>query len=654
MTTPALDRLRGLPGFRTAGRNQWQARCPGHDDLKASLSIGQAEDGRVLLHCHAGCDLAAILRAVGIQERDLFTDNGSERRIIAMYDYRTATGELSFQVVRFDPKDFRQRRPDGKGGWTWNTRGLPRLPYRLPELLSAEYVHVTEGEKDADALAAIGLVATTNPGGAGKWPPDFGQYFQGKHVTIIPDNDPPGRVHAEAVARSLAGVAGSTKVLPLPGLPEKGDVSDWLAGRDPLDAAEELCRLSEAAEEWRPARPRPNGFEQIAEDRYRLTLAGGNITLEVDRLRRERHDLIGELAVRCELPGALTYDGTLSAADLNLSSARARAERGRLLAARAQTGEGFDWQGSLEELCQRVLASERTGKPAVDLRTLPKPAADDEIAIGSFRIPRRHSSVIFGDGGACKSYLALYDAGILAQRDFRVALFDWELSGEDHRLRLERLFGLFMPELWYARCEKALIYEVDRLKRIVQDNRIDFTIFDSVAFACDGAPESAEVACQYFRAVRQIQPASLHIAHVKAENGDQRPFGSIFWSNSARSTWFAKLAYESPDNRIVTIGLFNRKANLECLHRPAGFRFTFEPTRTHVEPAQPADVPDLAEKLTVREKLLHVLRGGAMPVEELADTISEKPDTVRRTVSRHKGIFTLLDGGKVALLQRDM
>ena len=82
---------------------------------------------------------------------------------------------------RRHPKTFRQRRPDGKGGWIWNLKGVPRVPYHLPDLIAAktDQVFVVEGEKDADALAQMGLVATCNSGGAGKWLNDFKEHFAG-------------------------------------------------------------------------------------------------------------------------------------------------------------------------------------------------------------------------------------------------------------------------------------------------------------------------------------------------------------------------------------------------------------------------------------------------------------------------------------------
>jgi hypothetical protein len=176
----------------------------------------------------------------------------SQRRIVATYDYHNQHGQLLFQVVRFDPKDFRQRRPDGSGEWIWKLDGVDRVPYRLPELLrAAPYatVFVCEGEKDCDALYERGVIATTNPGGAGKWLPAMSEHLRGHVVVILADNDDAGEKHAVDVARALQGIAKSVRVLRLPGLPDKGDLSDWLAAGG---TAEELDRLVAGAQETPP------------------------------------------------------------------------------------------------------------------------------------------------------------------------------------------------------------------------------------------------------------------------------------------------------------------------------------------------------------------------------------------------------------------
>jgi len=162
---------------------------------------------------------------------------------VATYDYSDERGDLLFQVRRFESKTFRQRRPDNNGGWTWNVKGLRRVPYRLHELFARpadRIMFVVEGEKDADRLASLGFVATCNPGGAGKWQSDYAEFFRGRDVAVLPDNDTAGHDHARSVAANLAPGAARVRILDLPDLPPKGDVSDWLDAGGTCEALERL------------------------------------------------------------------------------------------------------------------------------------------------------------------------------------------------------------------------------------------------------------------------------------------------------------------------------------------------------------------------------------------------------------------------------
>lgn len=258
-TSPAIDRvLAALPDRKRNGRG-WAAKCPAHEDQRASMSIAKGDDGRALLHCHAGCAPEAITAALGLTLADLMpprsNGNGAKRAtnkatITATYDYINADGELLYQVVRFAPKDFRQRRPDGADGWAWNMQGVQRVLYRLPELTDAggdSFVFVVEGEKDADNLHAAGVIATTNPGGAGKWAQVDDAPLCGRHVVILPDADAPGRKHAQQVAAALHGKAASVRIVELPGGGK--DASEWLAAGGDV---EHLIQMADAAPEWTP------------------------------------------------------------------------------------------------------------------------------------------------------------------------------------------------------------------------------------------------------------------------------------------------------------------------------------------------------------------------------------------------------------------
>jgi 5S rRNA maturation endonuclease (ribonuclease M5) len=167
-----------------------------------------------------------VRAAAGIELSELFSDKGTAPRIVAEYPYTDENGNLLYQVVRFEPKSFRQRRPDGIGGWEWNLNGTRRVLYRLPEVLAAKSVLVCEGEKDCETAQALGLVATCNPGGAGKWREEYSESLRGKRVVVIADADEPGRKHAQQVAASLSGKATSVKVLEFP---HAKDLAEWAA-----------------------------------------------------------------------------------------------------------------------------------------------------------------------------------------------------------------------------------------------------------------------------------------------------------------------------------------------------------------------------------------------------------------------------------------
>jgi 5S rRNA maturation endonuclease (ribonuclease M5) len=221
----------------------WMARCPSHDDHKPSLSIHEI-DGTVLVKCHAACsqsDVIAALRARGLWEPS-FKRTTKDRRIVEIYDYTDEYGGLLYQVVRYDPKDFHQRRPDGCGGWRWR-KGERQVLYRLREVLVAPIVFVVEGERDVETLRSHGFVATTNAGGANApWLTEYSETLRGRECIIIPDADTPGRQRALRIARSLIGRAANIIILELD---RAKDVTDWFQhGHSEL----ELIALVESVE----------------------------------------------------------------------------------------------------------------------------------------------------------------------------------------------------------------------------------------------------------------------------------------------------------------------------------------------------------------------------------------------------------------------
>jgi DNA primase len=163
-------------------------------------------------------------------------------KIVAIYQYKDLDGSVLHETVRYEPKDFRQRRPDGNGGYIWNLNGIEPILYRLPEITEAirlgDVIFIVEGEKDADNLVKLGFEATTCPMGAGKWRMSYSFTLQGAKVVIIPDRDEAGRNHAQQIANQLYWLTECIKILILPG---KGkDVSDWIKAGGTKEQLEDL------------------------------------------------------------------------------------------------------------------------------------------------------------------------------------------------------------------------------------------------------------------------------------------------------------------------------------------------------------------------------------------------------------------------------
>src|SRR5579862_2681360 len=207
-----VERLQGVK----RERGGYVARCPSHDDRTPSLAVAEGDNGGVVMKCRAGCQTDVVLRALGLTMRDLAPPGVSTDKSTGevVYPYTDEHGHLLFEAVRWidssGKKRFRQQRPDGSGGTVNNLEGVQRVLYRLPELIEGialgKRVHICEGEKDCDRLASLGLVATTNPMGAGKWRPEFGTYLEGAtDVVVLADNDDPGRAHVHEVAAAIPG-----------------------------------------------------------------------------------------------------------------------------------------------------------------------------------------------------------------------------------------------------------------------------------------------------------------------------------------------------------------------------------------------------------------------------------------------------------------
>ena len=309
-----VERTRAKP---IGTSDSFSGLCPSHDDNSASMSITMEND-RILLYCHTGCTIDDICLSLGIEKYDLFTSSdktltnkvpiplklvNEQKRMKAninadskvvffsskhnkkvtesvRYSYINADGKTAYYVIRSDPKDFRPMTPDGY----LDLEGVERLPYRLPELLQgvkeSKPILLLEGEKDVDSATAMGLIATTCVGGAGKWRDEYSEYFRGADLVLIPDNDDPGTKGMTEIATKLHGMVSKICILELPGLGtrlEKNgkDFSDWseLEGNVKSTLEEIISDLPE----WLPEKS-VNEFEELNEKHF-VTMIGGKTTV---------------------------------------------------------------------------------------------------------------------------------------------------------------------------------------------------------------------------------------------------------------------------------------------------------------------------------------------------------------------------------------
>jgi hypothetical protein len=243
VVTP-VERVRAALEAAGSHRQSRDWQCPAHDDSRASLSVAEGRDGRAVLRCQAGCQTEDVLAHLGLGWADLFPKNrNGKAEIVATYDYTSADGELLYQAVRYHPKAFKRRRPDGQGGWVWSLAGANGKPgvrqvlYRLPRVLETARaggsVYVVEGERDVHAIERAGATATTILGGADQpWRATYTKALDGADVTVVADHDEAGHRFARKVTTALALGGIPTRIVRAA---SGKDASDHLAAGHGLD-----------------------------------------------------------------------------------------------------------------------------------------------------------------------------------------------------------------------------------------------------------------------------------------------------------------------------------------------------------------------------------------------------------------------------------
>ncbi len=378
-----------------------------------------------------------------------------------------------------------------------------------------------------------------------------------------------------------------------------------------------------------------------------------SLSLEFDFIRGDRRsgDVSAEVTASSTANGSA---GHLLHGRITLNSPQSKSVYGNRLRERLRE-PSVDVPSLLETACLLTLKAQRSGEPPILLREAERPEADGDLLRPGL-LKARHPTMWFGDGGVGKSLLALAAGlsihtglpllgGLAPTGRRRVALVDWEMDGWDHRDRMRQLLGdADLPDLLYVRAVGPLRDQVDRLRRAFRDHRTEFAVFDSVGMACEGPPEEAQAALGFWDALRGLDVGALCIAHVNRGGDTERPFGSAYWHNGARATWYIKRQQEAASSSL-NVGFYNRKHNSGSLARPVSFSLRFADDRVQVASGNIHDVPELAGGVPLKDRMLNAVLSGPMTYEELADVLESNAESISVIARRYEGrLFRLLPG----------
>lgn len=392
------------------------------------------------------------------------------------------------------------------------------------------------------------------------------------------------------------------------------------------------------------------------------------VRLEFDRFVNSREELHAELIVRYTAPG---LERQLYQARMNLMAPRTRSDVGSAL---GKIRADIKWADFLGEAVTAAIGAYRDGEPAILLRDAPvrlaTPYLLPPVLLSEF------PTILFGRGGDGKSLLALAMAlsvhtgrgeilGLAPSRATRVLFLDFEFSASEHRERMAAMLHAsdVLPDIAYLRCSDALWDEHDRIQRAIRDHGAEYLVIDSVGMACGGIPpENSEAALRFNAEVRRLGLGALCIAHMVKDGSDEYPFGSVFWHNSARSTWLVRRESE-PESRPEVIGLYQKKANVGRRVAPVAFEVTIDGDdtariqRVAFTRRDPGEIAIVAQRLSLTARLTRSLRAGPRILAEVADELDAKPDTIERTMRRYPKLFTRVSSAdgvyRIALVARE-
>jgi AAA domain len=639
---------------RSRERGRGLTHCPSHHNVRTpALSISTAPDGMVLVHCHNGCEqneIIAALRELGLWSSESKMEENAERQLLreTRYEIRDSEGNLKAVHTRLDYTSGPKRM-----AWPVGTR-VNELPFYGSERLGEwSSVVIVEGEKSADALRSVGVPALATFGTSYVPSVEVLRTLRDKKIWLWPDAAPDGYGHMGQLGFLLRDIAASVQWVAWTDAPAKGDAADFVAAGNGKD---EVKRLLAAATPWGASdgerstgadtleAPRTEPVSHLERGIATVKWPSMAIEMEFSRLRSTKDgEPLCDVAVNLAIPG---LPARLHRAQFWLNSTPARKALAEFLKNRTKA-LGLDWLELLEVACGEVLTLIDVDEKPVYLDDVV--ASSDERYLLEPFVLRDLPSVIFGDGGSGKSYFALALAaslqsgrpflGIAPKETVRVAYLDWELNPQEHRARAQMLAGNDRLGLLYVPCgRRRLRDQVQKLQRIFDEHSIQFAIIDSVGFACGGDLNDAQVALDYFEALKQLQVGTLSIGHVNKSGDTGKVFGSSYFHFGFRLAWYVERAEESTDEKLE-MGFFNRKSNTSQKAHNIGFRFTFGPSQVKITKFDVRDSTSLLDNLGLETRMKKALVGGSKSLAELSAQLKASVAEVEQVAKRAPAVF---------------
>ncbi len=500
-----------------------KALCPFHKDHNPSFCVN-VKTGKYFCHgCKEKGNAFTFAKKLRIPYSEVpgFDPQyniKSRPKIVATYNYEDENGNLLFQTVRYEPKDFKQRRPDGNGRWIWNLKGVRLIPYRLPDVIRAQEIFIVEGEKDVETLRDAGFSATTNPLGAGKWRSEFNKYFKGKDIIVLPDNDESGRKHIEQVAQNLFDGAKSLKVVSLP-VGKNGDISDYLK----THTLDDLEKLVKTAPEYVPANlesgKQGNAEAIVSSSLWRKLLTEDYVPVG------ERHNVLTSFAGYLRHRGLGENDIFTILRIANLNCARPLADKELLSIAKSiakYKAETREW--CFEPLSEIIAAAENL------TWIIPNWLACGHLTLLTGP-PKIGKSVL-----ALNLILALANGGKFLGVDVpkkQVGFVCCEEGAPILKDRIEKMGASFDNVFVHMGPKIIDSASQESLKSFVLDKNIDVLVLDPLVRLHDRKEDSPEAAIPIYllvELVRETKTAVLLVHHDRKSGGE---YGSQIRGSSA-------------------------------------------------------------------------------------------------------------------------